>query len=326
MTEGLTQGDPDLSNSVNATLSTRCRCFLRRGTLTGLLAVISSAWAGESIENCIGMKLVRIPAGEFTMGSPANEKGRRADEPQRQVRISRDFFIGRCEVTRGQFRQFVEATGYKTEAERGIRGGYGYDEPANKLDGPDHRYSWRFTGFPQTDEHPVVNVSWNDANAFCRWLGQKEKRIYRLPTEAEWEYACRGGTATAYANGNDPAKAVEMGNIMDALAHARFPERIAVTAGDGYIFTAPAGSFRPNAFGLHDMHGNVWEWTADWFGPPSTAAQTDPRGPAEGKDKVVRGGDWYHDGSFARSAQRYPIHPGLCRRHAGFRVVREVSR
>lgn len=273
----------------------------------------------------IGLELVRIPAGEFVMGSPPTEKGRRADEPQRRVRLTKDFFIGRYEVTRGQFRKFVEATKYKTDAERGLRGGYGYDEKASRLAGPDHQYSWKFTGFAQTDEHPVVNVSWNDAVAFCRWLTEIDKRAWRLPTEAEWEYACRGGATTAFANGDDPEKVIELGNIMDAPAKLRFPDRIAIAGSDGFIFTAPVGSFRPNGFGIHDMHGNVWEWTADWFGPPVTTPQADPQGPDQGRDKVIRGGDWYHDWSFARSAQRFPIYPSLCRRHAGFRVVREVA-
>lgn len=276
----------------------------------------------EAVTNTIGLKLVRIPAGEFVMGSPPEEKGRRDDEPQRKVRLTQAFDLGQFEVTRGQFRRFVEATGYKTDAERGIRGGYGFDEATQRLAGPDKQYSWRFTGFPQTDEHPVVNVSWNDATAFCQWLSGLEQRTYRLPTEAEWEYACRAGTTTAYANGGDAGKLIEVGNIVDALAKEKFPDRIAIAGRDGHVFTAPVGSFRPNAFGLHDMHGNVWEWCVDWFGPPSTGPQIDPRGPAVGKDKVIRGGDWYHDWSFARSAQRYPIYPTLCRRHAGFRVVR----
>ncbi len=292
-----------------------------------LIVAIFSATAAtaEVVENVIGMKLVRVSSGEFVMGSPKSEKGRRDDEPQRSVRISRDYFLGQYEVTRGQFRRFVEATGYRTDAERGIRGGYGYDEQAGRLTGPDKKYSWQFTGFAQTDEHPVVNVSWNDAVAFCRWLSEHEKAAYRLPTEAEWEYACRAGTTTAFCSGDDPEKLVEFGNIVDALAKQRFPDRIAVASRDGFVFTAPVGSFRPNAWGLYDMHGNVWEWTADWFGAPTAEPQVDPLGPDAGKDKVIRGGDWYHDWSFARSAQRFPIHPTLCRRHAGFRVVREVA-
>ena len=161
------------------------------------VSLVAETRAGEIVENGSGLKFVRVPAGEFVMGSSANEKGRRADEPQRMVRLTRDFFICQFEVTRGQFRRFVEATKYKTDAERGIRGGYGFDEQTGKLSGPDKKYSWRFTGFSQTDEHPVVNVSWNDAVAFCRWLSEQEKHAYRLPTEAEWEYACRGGSTTA---------------------------------------------------------------------------------------------------------------------------------
>lgn len=275
-------------------------------------SVVAMAAAAEpQVVNGVGMSLARVPAGEFMMGSPTTEKGRRADEAQRLVRIEHDYFIGRFEVTRGQFRLFVEATSYKTDAERGIRGGYGYDETAKQLAGPDKRFSWRFTGFAQTDEHPVVNVTWNDANAFCRWLTEKEKHTYRLPTEAEWEYACRAGTTTAYANGSDPEQLVTIANIVDASAHEFFPEREAIHARDGFVFTAPVGNFQPNAFGIHDMHGNVWEWTADDFGPPHP------------QDKAVRSGDWYHNWSFARSAQRSPIHPSLCRRHAGFRVVCE---
>lgn len=300
----------------------------RRVFLCSLFAVAALTFdvrADEVVTNRLGIQFVRIAAGEFQMGSPAGEKGRRNDEPQRLVRLTRDFFLARYEVTRGQFRQFVDATGYKTDAERGIRGGYGYDATSGRLTGPDKKYSWRETGFTQTDEHPVVNVSWNDAIAFCRWLSEQEKLVYRLPTEAEWEYACRGGTTTAYCNGNDPEQLPEMANIVDALAKEKFPDRIAIAASDGFVFTAPVGSFKPNGFGLHDMHGNVWEWTADWFGTPSFDAQTDPRGPDQGKDKVIRGGDWYHDWSFARSAQRFPIYPSLCRRHAGFRVVREMK-
>jgi len=289
------------------------------------IAIVSAtgSHAADPVKTSIGLELIHIPAGEFTMGSPISEQGRRPDEPQRQVRISRDYYVGRTEVTRGQFRRFVEATGYKTDPERGIRGGYGVDPDSFALLGPDKKFHWRNTGFEQTDDHPVVNVSWNDAVAFCRWLGETEKATFRLPTEAEWEYACRAGSKTAFASGDDPRRLVEYANIVDARAREKYPDRIAVQASDGFVFTAPVASFKPNAWGLYDMHGNVWEWTNDWFAAPPATDTVDPRGPAAGKDKVIRGGDWYHDWSFARSAQRFPIFPGLCRRHAGFRVVRE---
>lgn len=301
--------------------------------LTLLVAVTASAAETGQFVDDAGLALVRLPADEFTMGSPVGEPGRRPDEHPVRVRLSKDFYIGRYEVTRGQFAKFVEATGYKTDAERGIRGGYGFDESTKKLVGPDKKYTWRFTGFAQTDEHPVVNVSWHDAGAFCRWRSDVTAATYRLPTEAEWEYACRGGTTTAYANGSHREQLVTVGNVVDAAAHALFPERAALKASDGFTFTAPVGRFKPNAFGLHDMHGNVWEWCADWYAArprPASDDQprvplADPQGPAEGRDRVIRGGDWYHDWSFARSAQRYPIYPGLCRRHGGFRVAREVA-
>lgn len=280
-----------------------------------------------------GITLVHIPAGSFVMGSPATEPGRRADEPQRKVRITRDFYIGCFEVTRGQFAEFVRQSKYRTDAERGIRGGYGFDDATKKLSGPDKKYSWQFTGFAQTDDHPVVNVSWNDAQAFCRWLGTTENAVYRLPTEAEWEYACRAGTTTPYSNGADRERLVDVGNIVDADARTLFPDRQTIQSSDGFIFTAPVGRFAPNGFGLHDMHGNVWEWCADWHAAPAAPEKNDgpgevvdPQGPATGRDRVIHGGDWYHDWSFARSAQRFPIYPGLYRRHGGFRVVREVAK
>ena len=164
---------------------------------------------------------------------------------------------------------FVRETNYKTEAERD---------------------NWRNAGFPQTDEHPVVNVSWNDAVAFCDWLSQKERRTYRLATEAEWEYACRAGTTTLFSSGDDPKSLVEVANLggMD----------------DGHRFTAPVGSLRANAFGLHDMHGNVWEMCADWFAADyyARSPETDPTGPSNGSQRVERGQTWDGGGPDVRSA------------------------
>jgi formylglycine-generating enzyme required for sulfatase activity len=288
-------------------------------------ALFTTASAEEKgVKNSIGMKLVQIRAGEFGMGSPNDEPGRREDEPRRHIIVTRDYILGQYEVTRGQFRLFVEKTGYRTDCERNGQGGWGYDEDAAVLAGPDPKFTWRVTGFSQTDEHPVVNVSWNDAVAFCEWLSKQEEKPYRLPTEAEWEYACRASTSTPFFFGSDPEQLAQYANTTDAGLKKKFAERIAIAADDGHVFTAPVGSYKANGWGLFDMAGNVWEWTADWYEKsPSAEPQTDPQGPATGTERVIKGGDWFHDSAFARSASRFPIPPGLCRRHAGFRVVQQ---
>ena len=169
------------------------------------------------------MKLKLIPADEFLMGSPDTDKDAKDDEkPQHRVRITRPFYLGVHEVTRGQFRRFVDDSGYQTEAEKDGNGGLGWNEAANKFEQAP-RYTWREPGFEQTDEHPVVNVSWNDAVAFAEWLGKKEGKTYRLPTEAEWEYACRAGTTTRYFCGDDAEALAEVGNVAGAADREKFP-------------------------------------------------------------------------------------------------------
>ena len=163
-------------------------------------------------------------------------------------------------------------------------------------------------GFEQTDEHPVVNVSWNDAVAFCKWLNRKEGKTYRLPTEAEWEYACRAGTTTRYYSGDDPETLAKVGNVADAALKAKFPDwQYTIKANDGYVFTAPVGKFTPNAFGLYDMHGNAWQWCTDWYGAEYYARSPidDPTGPDSGAVHVLRGGSWFVRPFFSRSATRY---------------------
>ncbi len=171
----------------------------------------------------------------------------------------------------------------------------------------------------------MVNVSWNDAVAFCKWLSKKEGKTYRLPTEAEWEYACRAGTTTRYYSGDDPETLAKVGNVADATAKAKFPDwKYTIKANDGYVFTAPVGKFKPNAFGLYDMHGNAWQWCADWYGAEyyATSPADDPTGPDSGDDRVLRGGSWF-DGPYAtRSAGRYWISPDVRNDIAGFRVAR----
>ena len=153
----------------------------------------------------------------------------------------------------------------------------------------------------------MVNVSWNDAVAFCKWLSKKEGKTYRLPTEAEWEYACRAGTTTRYYSGDDPETLAKVGNVADAAAKAKFPDwRWTIKANDGYVFTAPVGKFKPNAFGLYDMHGNAWQWCADWYGEEYYAKSPvdDPTGPDTGDFRVLRGGFWGGWPNYTRSATR----------------------
>jgi formylglycine-generating enzyme required for sulfatase activity len=291
----------------------------------------AAAAAPVPVVNSIGLKLVTIPAGEFEMGSPAGEPGHVANEsPVHRVRITRAFEMGVHEVTNGQFEAFVGATGYRTEAERDVEGGFGIDfETATVIQDPDT--DWRNPGFPgfrPGPDHPVLMVSWADAEAFCRWLSAEESRTYRLPTEAEWEYAARGGTTTAYWTGADPTGLATAGNTADAGLRAKVGRATWTAAwDDGFPFLAPVGSFRPNLFGLHDVHGNVWEWCLDWYGADAygRSPAEDPKGPPTGRFRTIRGGGWWNDAKQNRSAQRIYFEPTF--RYcllSGFRVVREL--
>jgi formylglycine-generating enzyme required for sulfatase activity len=247
-----------------------------------------------------------------------------SEQPQHRVRITRPFYLGVYEVTQGQYAQFVQETDYRTEAERDGKGGWGYNAAKNEFKiGPE--YSWRFTGFEYENDHPVVNVSWNDAVAFCEWLSRKEGVEYRLPTEAEWEYACRAGTSTAYYHGNEAEGLAAVGNVADGTARERFPNWKTISGRDGYVFTAPVGRFRPNGFGLYDMHGNVWEWCADWYDDDyyRTSPQDDPKGPDSGVLRVLRGGSWGTSARAARSAYRGTYTPvDRVTGSVGFRLAR----
>ena len=301
------------------------------------------AGSKREIANSIGMELTLIPAGEFMMGSrePAEDTAAffnktcggdvlkpdlfEDEHPRHRVRITRPFYLGTYHVTLGQFRRFVDAAHYRTDADKAKEPGAVGWNPAEKEFRYSRNYSWRNAGFPQTDEHPVVNVSWNDATAFCQWLSRKEDKTYRLPTEAEWEYACRAGTDTRYYSGDDPETLAKVGNVADAAFAAKFPERkLTIKASDGYVFTAPVGSFRPNAFGLYDMHGNACEWCADWYAAKyyATSPAEDPTGPDSGNGHVLRGGSWCNWPLDARSAARHWSTADGRANFTGFRVAR----
>ena len=286
----------------------------------------------KTITNSIGMKFALIPAGEFMMGSAqtpeevvADAFGSDAEDvkyfkrehPQHRVRITKPFYLGMHEVTVGQFRQFVNEQNYKTEAERGT-GGYGYLNGKRDF----HKeLSWKKPGmedesFRQPDNHPVLQVSWNDANEFCRWLSTKDGVTYRLPTEAEWEFACRAGTTTPFHFGS-------ILNGKQANCDGNYPYD--TTSKGPYLKrTTPVGSFAANSFGLYDMHGNAFEWCADWFDEDyyKNSPVDDPRGPSTGSYRVFRGGGWFSYARFCRSAFRLGYAPGDRFYGLGFRVLR----
>ena len=299
-----------------------------------------AAGFGETITNSIGMRLVRLSRGRFRIGSDAEQRaevmrrwpewheetGRLTiEQPAHEVTLSRDFYLGATEVTVGHFRRFVTATGYHTEAERDPEGGTGWSGGAQPIQRAP-QFNWQNVGWDQTDNHPVTNVTWNDAIAFCEWLSEQESFEYRLPTEPEWEYACRAGTSTLYWHGNDPAALVEVANVADASIAQKRPDWITMPSSDGYAFTAPTARFKPNRWGLYDMHGNVWEWCSDWFGRAyyTQSAKEDPTGPDEGEQKVIRGGSWDYEVALLRSASRHRRRPSQRSFNVGFRVARTV--
>ena len=279
--------------------------------------------ASKTLTNSLGMKLNRIPVGEFMMGSHESKDSLKKAFPQyeptridklddeypaHKVRITKPFYIGVHEVTIAQFRKYLEQSGHKTDAESDGTGGWGYNKKTNAFEGRKLEYSWRNPGFPQEDSHPIVDITWFDSVRFCEWLSQKEGRKYRLPTEAEWEYCCRAGTTTRFHHGDDPEKLTTAAAVYDLKTREEFPEWInfATTSSDGFTFTAPVGSFKPNAWGLHDMHGNVWEWCSDWHGDDyySKSPTDDPQGPEDGEVKIRRGGSWHTWPFYCRSSFR----------------------
>ncbi len=244
------------------------------------------------LTNSVGMKFVLIPSGSFQMGAPPAERSDRWNErPAHEVLITQPFYLGVTPVTQEQYLALVD----KNPARFHMGGGGGRD-------------------------HPVENVSWEDATAFCRRLSQLDAErqagwTYRLPTEAEWEYSCRGGTRTPFYYGN--ALSSREANIDGRFPHGDTPP------GPHLGKTTPVGQYAANNFGLHDMHGNVWEWCADWYGGEyyAYAPTRDPQGPEMGEFRVVRGGSWRSHGSTCRAAYRNALVPNNRDPYTGFRVL-----
>jgi len=260
-----------------------------------ILAIGQLAWFGTSrpgpitqentlaaeYTNSIGMRLVRIPAGTFQMGSPPSEAGRRPNEsPVHSVEITRPFQLATTEVTQAQW--------------QAVMGTQPWLGKQYVREGPDY---------------PATHVSWTDAVEFCERLSRREGYTYRLPTEAQWEYACRASTTTPYSFGDDP------GELDDYAWYSENAFRL------GEKYPHEVGAKLPNAWGLHDMHGNIWEWCQDRDGVYPSEPQTDPTGTTIGRDRIGRGGDWLNDAGRCRSAFRYAYSPTIKLSYLGFRVA-----
>jgi formylglycine-generating enzyme required for sulfatase activity/uncharacterized caspase-like protein len=279
--------------------------------------------AFKECPNC--PEMVVVAAGEFVMGSSKEDidNGLAAanEAPQHKVAVKERIAVGRFEVTRDQYAAFVNATGYKGS-------GRCFTFEQNLPKERENR-SFLMPGYAQDGNHPAVCVSWNDAQAYADWLSRTTGRSYRLPSEAEYEYAARAGSSARFAFTDDPADLCRYANGADQSAKtAGLPEDAPYMAcRDGYAFTAPVGSFAANAFGLHDLIGNVWEWTADCFADDYASAGTDSaaRSLASCQARTVRGGDWFSAASSLRPAVRAKAGPDAHHDDIGFRVVRTLA-
>lgn len=259
--------------------------------------------------NSLSQHFVRIKKGEFKMGTPENEFRRDPDENIHKVLISKDFFIMTKEVTKGEWKKFIEDTNYKTESENNggalVWIGYKWDKS--------WKYSWKNPGFEQNDNEPVTCVTYNDALNYCKWLSKKEGLNYSLPTEAQWEYSCRAGSESAFAFGDC---------LLDTQANfAANSKRGNCPEGKYRNKTIDTGKLSANKWGLFDVHGNVLEWCEDFYGIYDESKIVDPKGPENGETKVVRGCGWETDINNCRAGNRFSENMNSAKNNLGFRLV-----
>ncbi len=287
-----------------------------------------------------------IQASSFTMGSPltGEEVVKKYslpqewvkyydDAPQHKVTLTQDFYLAKLPVTRGEFKRFVEAENYKTTAEKkGSAWTRTKDGDWKYVEGK----SWRDPDFSQTDDHPVVCISYDDALAYLAWLNKNAKPspelngfkpIYRLPTEAEWEYACRAGTQTEFFWGDEEKDGkgyLNAAGTEDAPNGRKWNYHFSFDV--GYSATSPVGVFKPNPWGLYDMLGNVLEWTSDWYGDYPKGSVTDPKGAESGSFRALRGGGWNNSPANCRCAFRNGVVPAKRRANVGARVAFSLAK
>lgn len=307
---------------------------LRGGHLGTLLLTLTASLAtvAASAQQPSGsLRWISIPGSQppglawrsqFQMGCvPVDAACQPPESPRHEVTLTRAYALLATEVTRGQFRAFAKTTGYRTLAEREGWGNVFDRDGYKRQDG----LSWMDPGFFQTEDHPVVQVSWDDAVAFCTWAGG------RLPTEAEWEYAARGGidgSRFVWGDAADDIRSPRAANVADDAVRPHFPWwAVFPNYRDGFGWTAPVGSFAANRFGLFDMAGNAWEWTADWYAPTAYASSDaeDPRGPATGRSRVVRGSSWGDEPLVLRISERAYQEPDHRSYFHGFRCARDEA-
>jgi formylglycine-generating enzyme required for sulfatase activity len=270
-----------------------------------------------------GLDYVFVPPGTFDMGCAPRDAACTADEkPVHHVEISSALWVGRTEVPVEAFGAFIKATRHRTTAESD---GWSFVMEGKIVQRPGTL--WSTPSSPPIAHLPVTHVSWYDAATYCAWAGG------RLPTEAEWEYVARGGRPPRVHVWGDEATplvgGVKQANVWDESLRRLFPAEKDVFVGydDGFVRTAPVGSFAPNAFGLHDLAGNVLEWCADWFNKNTYAAgpARDPKGPPTGGERILRGGSWNDGPAYLRLSDRFGFAPSLHNDVAGFRCVRDQA-
>lgn len=261
--------------------------------------------------NSVGLKFVFIPPGSFLMGSPIEEKNRETDEALHQVIITKGFYLGVTPVTLKQFDHFVQSTGYRTTGEKdgGIYIGNGNDHFILSI-----RKTWKKPKFSQEENHPAVGLSWDDCVEFIIWLRSLEnnKSAYRLPTEVEWEYACRAGTITPFSFGE--VISTDLANYCGKYVYGGGPK------GKYRKKTTPVDSFPPNAWGLYDMHGNVCEWCQDLYWDYPMEGRKSNKCIQIGNYRVLRSGSWYGLPAQCRSAYRCAANPTFRSNRTGFRL------